>query len=86
MRCGATRGIAWPLLPRVSCGAVKPAALLRPPRKIFEDKTGSVVVAFDRSLAVAEGDLSSYMNQCAKVRTRQEKAQSRACARTPACS
>ncbi|PNW83149.1 hypothetical protein CHLRE_06g308650v5 [Chlamydomonas reinhardtii] len=34
--------------------------------QIFEDSNGSVVVSFDKSRAVSEGDLTSYMNTLAK--------------------
>lgn len=35
--------------------------------QIFEDKSGGIVMSFDKNRAVAEGDLSSYMNQLSKV-------------------
>ncbi len=34
--------------------------------QVFEDKSGAVVVSFDRAAAVVEGDLSAYMQNMAK--------------------
>ncbi len=34
--------------------------------QVFEDKSGAIVVSFDRGSAVLEGDLSSYMQHMAK--------------------
>ncbi|KXZ54593.1 hypothetical protein GPECTOR_4g658 [Gonium pectorale] len=34
--------------------------------QVFEDRNGAVVFSFDRNRAVAEGDISSYMNTLAK--------------------
>jgi hypothetical protein len=34
--------------------------------QVFEDRTGALVMCFDRSQAVLEGDLSAYMQQLAK--------------------
>ena len=35
-------------------------------RQVFEDHVGAIVVSFDKTQAVAEGDLSAYMNNMAK--------------------
>jgi hypothetical protein len=34
--------------------------------QVFEDKSGALVMCFDRSQAVLEGDLSAYMQRLAK--------------------
>lgn len=34
--------------------------------QVFEDHAGALVISFDRTAAVKEGDITAYMNQMAK--------------------